>query len=125
MIKEVLLVALGGGVGSALRYMVSVWTRKAATADFPWATFIVNILGCLLIGLLIAWLGKQQGSQQLRLLLITGFCGGYTTFSAFALENVHLLQAGHYFTAIIYTLVSIIAGILAVITAIYLFNLFA
>lgn len=115
MLKEIMLVGLGGGVGSVLRYLVSIWLGKVGRAGFPWTTFAVNMLGCMLIGILIGLLAKsQQTGQQLRLLLVTGFCGGYTTFSTFASENLALLQSGQVIMTIVYVLSSTVLGILLV-----------
>ncbi|MBI5538590.1 MAG: fluoride efflux transporter CrcB [Bacteroidia bacterium] len=115
MLKSVLLVALGGSVGSILRYLASVFTTKFYSANFPLATFIVNIIGCLIIGLLFG-LFEKNGivNDNLRLLLITGFCGGFTTFSAFSSENINLLQNGNFMTAFVYISLSVILGLFAV-----------
>jgi CrcB protein len=116
MIYKILLVGLGGGAGSVFRYLASVFFNKYGQyTHFPLATFTVNILGCLLIGFLIGWSARNADfTENLKLLLITGFCGGYTTFSTFSAENLQLLQAGNYFTLIIYTLASILVGLFAV-----------
>lgn len=115
MLKQILLVGLGGGMGSILRFLTSVVTQKYNPTLFPLATFAVNILGCFLIGLLIGLLGTSiQNDQNLRFLLITGFCGGYTTFSTFASENFNLLQNQYYGTAALYIGTSIIGGLIAV-----------
>lgn len=115
MLKQIILVGLGGGLGSILRYLTSILTEKYNTTLFPLATFTVNILGCLLIGLLIGFFGQNiQENQNLKLLLITGFCGGYTTFSTFASENLILFENHNYGTAIFYIITSIIVGIFAV-----------
>jgi len=115
MIKQILLVGMGGGLGSALRYLTSLWTEPYNTGLFPLATFTVNILGCLFMGLLLGVFGQYtQEYQSLRLLLVTGFCGGYTTFSAFASENINLLEHHHFGTAVLYTLSSILIGCLAI-----------
>jgi len=116
MIKDVLLVGLGGGIGSMLRFLTSRLSARFISSSWALAgTFITNIVGCFLIGLIAGWLLYNTGkSQTLPLLLVVGFCGGYTTFSAFAFENVQLLQSGHIFFSIIYITLSIIVGLLAV-----------
>lgn len=112
--KEILLVGLGGGVGSVARFLcqrsVSAWYPHA----FPFGTSIVNFLGCFLIGLLIGLMEKGSIIKpEIRLLLVTGFCGGFTTFSAFAAENIQLLKDGRLLYFAIYTAGSVVLGILA------------
>ena len=80
MIRNLLLVAFGGAVGSVGRYLVSKWLE----GGFPWGTLTVNIVGCLLIGFLTGLVTKGTLSPEMKLLLVTGFCGGFTTFSTFA-----------------------------------------
>lgn len=113
MIKQFLYVGLGGALGSMLRYATSLLTAKYYANTFPLATFITNVLGCLLIGILIGYFSKN-GNQGLQFLLITGFCGGYTTFSTFAAENITLWQSENYVTLIAYTITSILIGCFAV-----------
>jgi CrcB protein len=115
MIKQMLLVGTGGGIGSILRFLASYWTVKSGTPAFPFSTLMVNLAGCLLIGLLSGIAMKQSGlDAHLRLLLITGFCGGFTTFSAFSLENLQLFQSGQYVSLIVYVAGSILLGLAAV-----------
>ncbi|MDR0566778.1 MAG: fluoride efflux transporter CrcB [Prevotellaceae bacterium] len=115
MIKEILLVGLGGGAGSILRYLAARVAAKAGWLAFPAATLAVNVLGCFLMGALAGaslragWMDAPQKS-----LLMAGFCGGFTTFSAFSLENVQLYQAGSYATLALYAAASVAAGFAAV-----------
>lgn len=115
MMKQVLFVGVGGAAGSILRYLTTVFTARYYTASFPLATLIVNVAGCFLAGLIFGMITRETTEDQnLKFLLITGFCGGFTTFSAFALENVRLMNAGNTTTAVVYTMVSVAAGLLAV-----------
>lgn len=116
MWKEILFVGLGGGLGSIFRFIVSRLVIRYTTIDWTFAgTLAVNITGCFLIGLLSGWvLAHQTENQTLRLLLIVGFCGGYTTFSTFAFENLRLIQTNQWGLFAFYTLTSIILGLIAV-----------
>lgn len=113
--NNILVVALGGAAGSILRYLCQKWINEGYHHNFPLATFLVNISGCLLIGILYA-LGEKGNilSPQTRLLLITGFCGGFTTFSTFAFENMNLLRIGDGFYFLLYAIGSVVLGIAAV-----------
>lgn len=108
MMKNLLLVGLGGGVGSIARYLC---TRILTTRDFPLATFIVNVTGCLIIGLLFGLFMRQSISESKYLLLLTGFCGGFTTFSAFTLEGNELLKNDKIGLFLLYTGASVILGL--------------
>lgn len=115
MSKNIILVLLGGGIGSVIRYLISYFFNKYQTTFFPWPTFIANSLGCFLIGLFFAYTLKNNvQSETLKLLLITGFCGGFTTFSTFSLENLQLIQNQNYTLAITYTIASLLIGTIAV-----------
>ncbi|MEN1786090.1 MAG: fluoride efflux transporter CrcB [Bacteroidota bacterium] len=112
--KQLFLVFLGGGLGSMLRYFIAKHLNLS-DASFFWGTFTVNILGCLLIGVLLGCFtrGRWLTEQQL-LLWATGFCGGFTTFSTFAFEQQKLLKSGEILSFSLYTLGSVGIGILAV-----------
>ena len=115
MIRTLLCIAIGGSVGSMLRYLTAFAIEKYYATIFPLATFVVNIVGCLIIGLVMGWLEKNQlMTSNLKWLLVTGFCGGFTTFSAFGYENIRLLQNGNIGMAFLYIGGSIIVGLLAV-----------
>ncbi|MDR1594793.1 MAG: fluoride efflux transporter CrcB [Prevotellaceae bacterium] len=113
--KTLLLIGLGGGLGSMLRYLVTCFVTNHITR-FPaiLGTFAVNFTGCLLIGIVIGLSERYAWfSPQMRLFVATGICGGYTTFSAFAYENINLMRNGDYFAGIIYILASIIICLFA------------
>jgi fluoride exporter len=113
--KGMLLVALGGAVGSVARYKLSGWVLHH-TLDwrFPAGTFTVNVVGCLLAGVLAGLAEKQNLlSPETRLLLFTGVLGGFTTFSAFGLETMHLLRRGDVLIAGANVVLSVAAGLLA------------
>lgn len=111
MMKNILLAGLGGFMGTVLRYMG--YQLFKPTNGF-YVTFIINIIGSLLIGMIMAWSMKHaDAAAEWRLFLATGICGGFTTFSAFSFENLQLLQEGRYAMALLYISVSIFTGVLA------------
>lgn len=110
MIRNVLLVALGGAIGSVCRYMLS----GLNTVSWPWDTFAVNLIGSLLIGLLVGMVSKGYISPEMKLLLVTGFCGGFTTFSTFASESFSMMKTGDILLMALYVGLSVSIGIIAV-----------
>ena len=120
--KNFLLVFLGGGLGSGLRYLIAS-AMKHYSKVLPIGTFTVNMLGCLLIGLILGYAQKENTlTSNQTLLLATGFCGGFTTFSAFANENLELIKNGEIFNFSFYTIGSVLIGISAVYIGFYLTN---
>jgi fluoride exporter len=115
MIKNLVMVAIGGSAGSILRYLCQRWVYQFYPHTFPWGTFLVNIAGCFLIGVFYSFSEKTDLlTPEWRLLLTTGFCGGFTTFSAFAFENLTLLRSGDITYFVLYILASVILGTAAV-----------
>ena len=112
--KSILLVAIGGGIGSVGRYLLSGWAlHRTPNWDFPIGTFLVNVTGCLAIGILGGLAVKHELlSPDARIFLFTGILGGFTTFSAFGLETFHLLRRGEMAIAAAYVALSVIVGIL-------------
>ena len=112
--KSLVIVAIGGGLGSMGRYLLSGWVLHRAVAwQFPLGTFVVNVLGCLFVGVLGGLVVKHDLlSADARLLLFTGVAGGFTTFSAFGLETFHLLRKGEAGIAAAYVVLSILVGML-------------
>lgn len=111
------LVGLGGAAGAVARYLLGHWTTDAAAPQaFPLGTFVVNLTGCLAVGLLAGLAERHPGwlSPDLRLLLFVGLLGGFTTFSAFGLETVQLLRRGDWLLAAGYAGGSVLLGLAAV-----------
>jgi CrcB protein len=113
-LKSVLLVALGGALGSVARFKLSGWVLQQTTSGrFPAGTLAVNLVGCLVAGLLAGMAAKQDIlSAETRLFLFTGLLGGFTTFSAFGLETLLLLKRGEAAVAVTNAVVSVVAGLL-------------
>jgi CrcB protein len=110
-----LAVALGGAFGSLARYGLDRLIERRSFALFPWSTFTINLSGCLLIGVLVATLvDRHETPAWVRLGLVMGFVGGYTTFSTFAQEALDLFDEGHLGLALLYAVGSVGAGVLAV-----------
>ncbi len=121
--KQVLIIFIGGGAGSVLRYLISKATNYP-DALIPYGTFFVNIIGSLLIGLILGYTIKHNTPGNITLLLATGFCGGFTTFSTFAYENFNYLKSGDYMSFGIYSMLSLSLGIIAVLVGLSLSKVF-
>jgi len=118
--KETLLVFAGGGAGSVLRYLVGLALTRPGSS-FPLPTLLVNLSGSLLIGLLLALTDNRSGDTAAwRLLLVTGFCGGFTTFSAFSNECILLLRQGQTLTALSYIAATLLLGLAATLLGYFL-----
>jgi fluoride exporter len=116
MYKNILYVFLGSGIGGACRYLLHFYVKKIWDSTFPLGTFIINVLGCWVIGAVYGIASKTNIiSPSMRLFLTTGICGGFTTYSAFMLENYTLLQSQNYLQAIIYVTASLFVGYAAVV----------
>lgn len=119
--RDFLWVFLGSGIGGMLRFLIGKYFNSSTNTSIPWGTLLANLLGCLLIGLLVGYFQKTQWiSSQWSLLLVTGFCGGFTTFSSFAMENQRLLEQNQFFISLTYILLSIIIGISLVFLGIWI-----
>lgn len=115
MKKYIILIGIGGMAGSIARYLTATYFARLFPSHFPYGTFAVNMIGCLVIGLVFGLSARYNWfTDDWRIFLATGFCGGYTTFSAFAIENVQLLQNSQYGTFALYSFASFALGLLAV-----------
>jgi CrcB protein len=120
-LKNILLVLAGSAAGGSVRYITSLMIQSKNTTLFPLGTFLINLIGCFIIGMIYAIASRNAATgSDIKLLLATGFCGGFTTFSAFAFENLELFKSGQYLTALLYIILSVVLGILAVILGAYL-----
>ena len=118
--KQLLLVFIGGGFGSVLRFIVGK-QLNSTTSGIPWGTFTANIIGSLLIGIILGLAAKNDTlAQNQTLLLATGFCGGFTTFSTFAYENQVFLKSGDFTSFAFYTIASFVVGFLLVFLGLYI-----
>ena len=103
-----LFVALGGAIGSVLRYVVGAAVQRSTHAGFPFGTLAVNVIGCFLIGILVKAFMNAEPSGATRAFLVVGFCGGFTTFSAFSSEALGLFEGGAYLRAAAYVLLTVV-----------------
>jgi CrcB protein len=112
--KPFILIGLGSAAGGICRYLAQVYVGKYVTITYPMGTFIVNLTGCFVIGLLYGLSSKFAWmTMEWRLLLITGVCGGYTTFSSFSYESISLFRQGNYLYFLLYAGGSMVLGLLA------------
>lgn len=115
-----LYVALGGAAGALARFAVGGWVTAWAGANFPWATLLINGSGSLLLGLVLARFSELPADLGIRAFLAVGFCGAFTTFSAFGYEAVSLLQRGSHATAFAYVAASVLFSLAAVFAGLWL-----
>ena len=121
MMNALVLVFIGGGFGAVSRHLTAMAVMRMAGTRFPWGTMVVNVAGSLAMGVLIAWLARRSsGDSDLRLLLATGFLGGFTTFSAFSLDAVTLYERGALTAAAAYVIASVTVSILALFGGLWL-----
>lgn len=114
-LQHVLLVAAGGAVGSVGRHLVGTLAIRLGAVNFPWGTVAVNIVGSLLIGLLVEAVAQiWNESNEMRLLLVTGFLGGFTTFSSFSLDAMNMLERGDILPGLLYLFGSVFVALVAV-----------
>lgn len=115
MFSKLLFILLGSGLGGVCRYLLGKAVHPSLFPAFPWGTFVVNILGCLIIGILYGLIDRGFNlSENMRLFLTVGFCGGFTTFSTFMHENYLLFTSPQILTVIVYAGLSIMVGLLFV-----------
>jgi fluoride exporter len=119
--KSLLIVFLGGGLGSVVRYYLSRWINLLHTYNFPWGTLVVNILACLALGWIVGLADhKQLISPSAKLFWTVGFCGGFSTFSTFSSETLYLLQGGLTTSMVFYIIFSLLLCVAATFGGLYL-----
>lgn len=123
--NHIILVAIGGALGSVGRYLTGLATLRLFGPGYPWGTLTVNLVGGLAIGIFAELIARRfDGSAELRLFIITGILGGFTTFSAFSLEVTAMAERGDYLTALGYVLVSVVLSVAAVFSGLALVRAF-
>ncbi len=124
-ILSLFLVFVGGGLGSIVRFLFSKWITTHSTG-FPTATFVTNFLACVILGFLVNYLGeaKQENQKIMAALFMTGFCGGFSTFSTMNLETFNLIQNQNYQIAFLYTFFNVILGFIGIAIGFWIGNFF-
>lgn len=114
MLIHILLAAIGGAIGTSGRYLVGIVTIRTLGPGYPWGTFVVNIVGSAVIGALVELIARRFGaSADMRIFVVTGILGGFTTFSSFALDAVNMIERGDFSAAVLYIGASIVLSIAA------------
>jgi len=113
-VSQLLLVFLGSALGGLLRYVLSIWLNPSEVVSIPWGTLGANTIGCFIAGLVAALLVTKGMSENLRLFVVIGFCGGFTTFSAFSLETIQLFRNNLYWEVTSYVTLSLSLGFCAI-----------
>ncbi len=116
-----IFVFLGGGLGSVARWSIARWLNPQE-GSFPWGTFVANVIACLVLGMLMGYHLKHPMDHQHKLLLMIGFCGGFSTFSTFSAEIFHLLKSGNHLLSFAYVGTSLIVGLIAVFVGMKFFS---
>ena len=120
--RLLLIIGIGGFIGSVLRYLISLSIQNKILSVFPFGTLGVNIIGCLVIGIIFGLSERTSLSSEWRLFLATGICGGFTTFSAFSIETFGMLREGQLMHAFTYICASVILGLIATFIGISIFR---
>lgn len=113
MIQTVMQVALGGAIGASLRYLTNVGVMRLIGPGFPWGTMVANVVGSFAMGLIVVILAHTNGGDRFGPLLMTGLLGGFTTFSAFSLDTITLVERGAILPAAAYVLASVVISLIA------------
>lgn len=122
MIKEIIAVFVGGGIGSLLRFLINK-IEWLSIYNFNYSTLISNVLGCLILGLAVGYFLKNNNHNSITFIFFTvGLCGGFTTFSAFSMENLNIIQNGEFLKFFTYVMASLLSGILSVYAGINLYK---
>jgi len=118
-LNDILLVLIGGGIGSACRYLVSTSAGRLFGDSFAWGTMLVNLFGCLLIGFIVGLVDRAVLSRTYRIILVTGFLGGFTTFSSFSLESVRMILGGSLVKGIANIGINVLLGLALTLTGLF------